>query len=441
MKKYLAIVLGVLLVLSFAVVASAEDKPEVTLGGKMLLRGWYFNNVSAVTGAATPTETASTAMYSTNVFLTVDAKVADNVRGFIELETTTESGGTATRTSGLYYWGSQDQKSPALMLFRQAWVQYTGSGLLGVPAGIKAGHMLLTLGEKQFLNHERFGDDAILLTVEPSKELLIGLITAKLAENYSAAVSNADTDAHVLLATYKINKDTTVGLNYTYVNNSDTDLSLQNLGLHANGNISGVTYAAEVDYQFGNQNTTIDFGGYGILAKLGYKVDPVNIRASFAMGSGDDTATDNKNKEFQALVCAQGDYGATARFPHYTQLYERAIRTAAASYVAGNSNGQQVTTNNKSTGIANTTYYNLGLDVNPVKDLSLSLDGYILRATEAVSGVSSKDIGSEVDLTASYKLAKNLSYFVQAGIFSPGDYYGTSKKTATMAVHGLSLTF
>lgn len=443
MKKYLAIVLGVLLILSFAVVASAQE-PTVTLGGKMLLRGWYFDNVSSLTGATgVPQDAASNAMYSTNVFLTIDAKVAENVRGFMELE-------TGAATSGLYYWGTQDAKADGgHMWFRQAWVQYTGSGLLGVPAGLKAGHMLLTLGEKQFLNHERFGDDAILLTVEPTKELLIGLLTAKLAEG-SNNISGDDIDAYVLLGTYKINKDNTVGLNYTLIH-SDAgaatptydSLNLQNLGLHANGVVSGVKYAAEVDFQFGKVDglaTAADtkFGGYGILAKLGYKVDPVNLRASFAMGSGDDTS-DDKNKEFQALVGT--DYATVARFPHYTQLYERAITTAA--------DNQTVTSAQRTTGIANTTYYNVGLDVDPVKDLSLSLDGYILRATKAASGVS-KSVGSEVDLTASYKIAKNLSYFVQAGIFTPGKFYTTTtgtpalitnKKTATMAVHGLSLTF
>lgn len=434
MRKYLAIVLSVIFILSLAVTAFAADKPEITLGGKILLRGWYFDNISAITLSSNlPQEANSNAMYSTNVFLTVDAKIAENVRGFIELETGTSN------TSGLYYWGqssSNDSKADGGNLwFRQAYVQYTGSGLLGVPTGIKAGHMLLTLGEKQFLNHERFGDDAIFLTIEPTKELLMGLLTAKLSEGAALNEDDDDIDAYVLLGTYKINKDNTAGLNYTYLNQSSIDLSLQNLGLHANGTVSGVKYAAEVDFQFGERGA-VDYSAYGILAKLGYMIDPVNLRASFAMGSGDsDGTSDGKNKEFQALVGT--DYGATARFPHYTQLYERAISTAA--------DYQTVTSAQRTTGIANTTYYNLGLDVDPVKELSLSLDGYILRATKTASGVS-KSVGSEVDLTASYKIAKNLSYFIQAGVFSPGKYYTTSglvtdKKTATMAVHGLSLTF
>ena len=425
MKKYLVIVLGVICILSFAVTASAE----VTLGGKLLPRGWYFDNISFLSGhSCLPTEAESYAMYTTNVFLSVDARVADNVRGFVELET------GLGPTSGIYWWGvdsSNDAKAgKGNLLFRQAWLQYTGSGLLGIPSGMKIGHMLLTLGEKQFFNHERFGDDAILLWIDPTKELHLGAATVKLTEG-KLNQDGDDTDAYAVVSTYKVNKDNTVGVNYTYFNGSNYKLSPQNLGLHANGVVSGVKYAAEVDFQFGEKGTT-DYTGYGILAKLGYMLDPVNLRASFALGSGDSDGT-GKNSEFQAIVGT--DYHAVARFAHYTQLYERAVSTAA--------DYQTVTGNSRTTGIANTTYYNLGVDVDPVKDLGLSLDGYYLRATNVASGVS-KYIGSEVDLTGSYKIAKNLSYFVQAGLFTPGKYYDSrtaDKKTATMAVHGLSLTF
>jgi len=421
-KKYLVIVLGVICILSFAVTASAE----VTLGGKLLPRGWYFDNISALSShSCLPKEAESYAMYTTNVFLSVDARVADNVRGFVELET------GLGKTSGIYWWGkdsSNDAKAgDGKLWFRQAWLQHTGSGLLGIPSGMKIGHMLLTLGEKQFFNHERFGDDAILLWIDPTKELHLGAATVKLTEG-ALNQDGDDTDAYAVVSTYKVNKDNTVGVNYAYLNRSNDKLSLQNLGLHANGVVSGVKYAAEADFQFGEKGTA-DYTGYGILAKLGYMLDPVNLRASFALGSGDSDGTDDgKNSEFQALVGAEHALASV----HFTQIYERAITTAATNQITGNA---------RITGIANTTYYNLGVDVDPVKDLGLSLDGYYLRATNVASGVS-KYIGSEVDLTGSYKIAKNLSYFVQAGLFSPGKYYSVpDKKTATMAVHGLSLTF
>ena len=47
MRKFLALVLGVLFILSLTAIAFAEDKTEVTLGGKILVRGWNLSNVSS----------------------------------------------------------------------------------------------------------------------------------------------------------------------------------------------------------------------------------------------------------------------------------------------------------------------------------------------------------------------------------------------------------
>ena len=72
-------------------------------------------------------------------------------------------------------------------------------------------------------------------------------------------------------------------------------LNFQNVGIHANGKIIGLSYAAEADMNFGKAENVLDTGndakfkGWGVFAKLGYMLDPVNIRASFAMGSGDDS--------------------------------------------------------------------------------------------------------------------------------------------------------
>jgi predicted porin len=462
-KKYLALLLAAIFILSFAVAAFAEDKPEITLGGKLVLRGWYFDNIDS---DSLPARTESQALYTSNVYLTVDAKVTDNVRGFIELETA--SGTAGSQYSGVYYWGTYDGKPAADILLRQAWVQYTGSGLIGVPVGIKAGHMLLSLGEKIFLDMTRFGTDAIVVWTDPTKELHIGAITAKLVEGPTAIGSinhHDDLDAYILLGTYMFDKDSTVGLNYTLIHsdgnlpslgstpNSDS-VNFQNVGAHVNGKVAGLTYAAEADIQFGKvknidfSDEDVKFSGWAVLAKLGYMIDPVNIRASFAMGSGDKETDDNKIGEFQALV-GSDSIGAIARFTHYTLVYERLVRTSAAEQVVTTTAGGNIRT----TGIANTTYYNLGFDLNPMKELSMSLDGFFLRATknqiwEDATGESvSKDLGWEVDLKASYKLAKNLTYFVEAGYFNAGNFYDdvfgadSDIKNATQVMHGLKLEF
>ncbi len=168
---------------------------------------------------------------------------------------------------------------------------------------------------------------------------------------------------------------------------------------------------------------------------------------------------DGKNKEFQTTMGFDTE-SPIARYPHYTQIYERTIFTSALL--------QQVTGSghlfpfHRNTGIANTTYYNLGIDANLTKDLKASLDGFLLNATETgawedylsfwyTSADVDDDLGWEVDAKVSYKIAKNLTYFVEAGYFSPGGFYGDvmdaiynsqiDKKSVTQVIHGLNLTF
>jgi hypothetical protein len=486
LRKYIFIALSVLLLLTFATLVYAEE-PQIKLGGRIMVRGWYFsnasfatgslNNVYALPGEISGAECRDVALWTTNISLTMDAKVSDNVQGFLELEVA--QGGNSQ--SGLYIWGyngyGPDSKPNADLLFRQAWIQYTGSGLLGVPSGLKVGHQLLTLGEKQFLNHERFGDDAVLVFVEPTKELLLAAVTAKLNEgNYTLAYD--DIDAYVLLGTYKIDKDNTIGLYYFYANNSDLEktfassnytglngLSLQDLGLHGNGKLAQtIDYAYELDTQFGKAEgqpgiDDIKYQGYAIYLKGGYKIPetPLNVRASFALGSGDENGVSNLNaggdhkiKEFQVTQGFDTE-SPIARFVHYTQIYERTIATASLIQTIGGSGG--ILYPHRNTGIANTTYYNLGLDLAATKDLAMSLDGFILRATKTdgwskVLGGSdvSKNVGWELDFKGSYKLAKNLTYFVEAGTFRPGKFYEdtslvSTDKTVSQVIHGLNLTF
>jgi hypothetical protein len=432
-RKYLALVLGVLFILSLTAIAFAQDKPEVTLGGKIFVRGWYLSNIAKTVDSGPsylPMKAQAETFYSTNVNLMVDAKVTDNVRGFLEIETASDG----SHNSGLFYWGNYDTKPDAQLLYRQAWLQYTGSGLAGVPSGIKVGHMLYSLGQEKFLNFTRFGSDGILVWIDPTKESHIALSTWKLDEGNLNRFD--DTDAYIADVGYMWDKDNTLGVNYTYVRGQQEDMDFHNIGANADGKIAGLSYGAEVDFQFGNMRETgmpeMKFRGYGIFAKAGYMIDPINIRASFAYGSGDD----NNNDKLDEFVTLEGpDYGYTARLIHYTQIYERVLRSAATE--AGNY---------ANTGIANTTYYNLGVDLKPMPDLSLSLDGFYLQASETTTGVDDY-IGTELDFQGTYKIAKNLNYIVQAGYFWQGDFYKSmnyvesNSKNVLMAVHGLQLTF
>ncbi|HID93828.1 MAG TPA: hypothetical protein EYP60_06995, partial [bacterium (Candidatus Stahlbacteria)] len=304
MRKYLVIVLGILLIAGISATASAMEA-DITLGGDIMVRGWYVDNVHH----GVPEKTESQAFYTTEASITLDAKVSDNVRGLIQLETTSGVDGY----TGEFIWGQTgyDFKPDADLRFRQLWIQYTGSGLLGVPAGIKVGHMPLALGEKQFLNNERFGDDAILLWVDPTKEIHLAGAIAKLNEGLYDEHRD-DIDGYVLLATYALDKDNTIGINWTYIHADDEcpsvgeveDIDFHNLGIHGNGSVSGLMWAAEADIQFGGADGVVSLGGadrdakgWAVLASLGYMVDPINLRAKFAYGSGDDDYFDEDCEE------------------------------------------------------------------------------------------------------------------------------------------------
>jgi hypothetical protein len=509
-KKYLAVLFGVLFILSFSATAFAihEEMPpeeavvaqgpaKITLGGKIIVRGWYFDNIDEHALPQKPViGSQSEAIYTYNAYLTVNAKINDNIQGFMELETSNADG----NNSGVLYpgvgpkgnaggEGTYDTKPNGDLRFRQLWVMYTGSGLIGAPLGIKAGHMPISLGEKQFLNNERFGDDAILVWVDPTKEMHIVAGTVKLVDSASGNPNigyinhTDDLNGYVLLATYMLDKDNTIGANWTWTHSDGNlpsspfpvpnvdNLNFHNLGIHAHGKVAGlINYALEGDWQFGKAKGVVvdDFGdtaspkfqGWGAYAKLGVMLDPINLRASAAMGSGDSGKSGNIN-EFQTLQGTDAT-GSIARFPHYTLIYERAVRTTAAEAIVTTFPGGNI----RSTGIANTTYLNAGFDVNPVKEFGISVDGYWLRATKVGlwkrlqedaggCGCVSKNAGWELDAKLNYKIAKNLTYFVEGGVFWPGGFYKTAplqvdesgdmlpvaKKTVGMAVHGLLLEF
>ena len=464
MKKFLALVLGVLFVLSFAAsafaihaeipsetqaVVSAQDI-QITLGGEIRVRGWWTDKINPVDvdgfSLTLPMKSLDTTVNSDNkswydqrVRLSMDAKVSPNVEGFVMLE-------TGSGQEDTYNWGNFNSK-PTDMSILQSWIMYSGSGLFGFPAGVKVGHMPLALGHAEFFDHTKFGDDAIVFFMDPTKQIHIALLTVKFAGDGSTSIVPAftypsvpvdldltgskslqsdDLDGYVGMMTYKIDDKNTVGVNYTYLNQSALGLKHQDLGVTADGNIAGLGYSVDGDIQFGSLDATgQDFKGYALQLGLNYNINPVTVRAKFAMGSG---PSGSDIKDFVTYLGAD---------QHYTLIYEYQISSAALRL---------------NSGLDNTTYYNLGVDYNATKDLGLSLDGYILRATKEIGSGISKSAGWEVDAKAKYAIAKNLTYQIDAGYFNAGHMYddlvnlatdgiNSSAKNVTLLRHSITLSF
>jgi len=463
LKKFITIILGALFVLglsatAFAIHAEipaetqavvAKGVTQITLGGNIRVRGWYLNDIEDVDlgdfdeelsgiKSRIPADTGSTAYYDQRVRLQLDA-ASGNTSGRIHLESNTGSTDVST-------WGSSsfDAKQSSGVSLLEAWIQHKFDA--GFPMGVKIGHMPLVLGPaKLFYDHTKFGDDAIILFADPTANTHIALLTIKVQETGALGIAGGsaqflapafglastfdntdDTDAYVALLNHKLG-NTTIGAYYVYINNSDLETSLQDAGVHAAGSVAGLTYTAQADIQFGDVSTADgalgadnEAKGWAVWLELGYKIDPVGIRVMGAIGSGDDEV----DEDFETFINFLGSNR------YYTVVYD---------YQLAGANGIRYN------GVSNTTVLNAGIDLKPTDKLALAVDGYWLKATETDDTVDD-DLGWEVDVKASYDLAKNLKYFVWAGYMKTGDFYEDlfgpdADENPTVVMHGIEYAF
>jgi hypothetical protein len=423
----------------------AKGTTQITVGGEIRVRGEIRKNTGDFDNDVKTDSNGrgEGANWDQRVRLSIQADVSKNTTGLVQLE----SGDSNTADN--VTWGKPDNAAKGGYPFGnskkgdlrilQAWIQHSGSGLLGIPAGFKVGHMPLKLGYGLFFDHTKFGDDALYLFATPSKGLELGLGSAKFGEgnNWNAD----DNDAYFALVSYAVNKDTNVGADVTYVNRQNhtavageenIDTHFWNFGLRGNTTIAGLGLKAGLEFQAGKDHdggADNKYRGYAFLLGADYKLAPVTLSAAFAYGSGDDDATDNKTKLFVTSLGAD---------QHFTYVYE---------YSTVNAAGQL------SGGIANTMYAKIGANADVMKDLNLDLAAYWLRAVKKVPVVlygatatkgDSKNIGIEFDAKATYKLDRNLTYWVEGGYLFAGAFFDTATTKSDNAYalrHGIMLSF
>ncbi len=452
MKKYLALILGMLFVLGFAATAFAihaeipsetqaviaKGATQITLGGEIRVRGEFKQNINDFNSDKVDRESA----WDQRVRFSVEAKVTPNTIGFIQIESGNADNNDnvtwgkyeADGATGLYNVGNAKHGDMRIL---QAWIQHSGSGLLGVPALLKVGHMPITLGYGLFLDHSKFGDDALLLGVDPIKNM--HLIGASIKFKEGDVKFNDDSTAYALIFAYDFDKNSSMGFDATYVDHqkfgSPGDLHLWNFGLRGNANIAGLGLKADVEMQTGkvaDMATELKFSGFAATAGLSYKLAPVTLSVDFAYGSGDDKA-DNKIKTFITSL---------GKDQHYTYVYEYRSPTAGTTGVSG--------------GLSNTWYIKAGGNADVTKDVNVDLGVYFLQAVKKYYGdpqlattattPPSKSIGTEVDARITYKIDRNLKYWVEGGYLFAGNYWkvvtgGTSPDDAYAIRHGIMLSF
>ena len=478
-----------------AVVASSST--QITIGGEIRVRGRMVNNVSDFNSDTTTV--GDNSFYDSRIRLQVEAKVTPNTTGLIQLEAgdnthdTTTWGSEGSAARGIINAGDSKQNQMSVL---QAWILHQGTGLLGVPALIKIGHMPIQI-DGLFYSHTKFGDDAILLGVDPVKELHIILGTVKLGESSTSftnpttyanpTTTTRDINGYTAIVSYAINKDSVIGADLTYADGQNltpasynifaeghgvnpaingglplgngVDIHLWNLAINGKTRVAGLGIKAEVDVQHGKAVDTnsvfvpagtgdLKFRGYAAKLDLDYKINPVTLLASAAYGSGDDYSKllgnipgggfiylgDHKIRNFVTTL---------ENIQHFTLVYEYFTPNAA-----GNISG----------GLENTWYLNLGAKADIMKSLDGMINIYYLRAVhKTVAGIfdnqyGSKSIGTEVDVNLNYQIDKNLKYYVEGGYLFAGNFWknltpvdaaghAKSPDDAYVIRHGIQLSF
>jgi len=489
-----------------ATVSSGET--QITLSGEVRVRyDWRhvgFNNSDSQ---------SETAYANERIRLGIDAKLSPNTEGMIQLTSETDpaqadrdnmvGGGTTSATGNVagfdqseatgifskYLNGGNEFKGE--IAIRQMWILHTGTGLLGVPAGIKVGHMPLLLGSGLFYDHSYFGDDALVLFVDPVKELELSAVVIDFSDGYftsgsaaSVTKSNHDT-GYALVANYKASQTTGVSFDATYVddqNIGDTggeqgvypDIHLWNFGLRGKTEVEGFRFKIDGEAQVGElkqlATQNIDFHGYALQAGAGYTLDPVKLDLEFGYGSGD---SGKHSRDINTFVTSQGPE-STFGDPYRGVGIQGGIQGPYVyNYRTINAAGETFG------GLANTWYARVGGNADLTKDANLDIAAFYLQAVDAitsqnvglynllanpltgaadpfsVSNVNSsgykakKDIGEEVDARLTYKIDKGLVTWVEGGYLWAGDFWkavaavspGTSPNNAYTMRTGIQLNF
>jgi hypothetical protein len=480
MKKYLALVLGVIFMLGFAAsafaihaeipaetqAAVAKGSTQITLGGEVRFRGEYkfatdLNANSTPNAATDNAANDSDSKYDGRVRIRIQADVSKNTQGVIHLESgagntdtyvwggaryngssTIANADVSSEGKGVYPVGNGKRGTLDIL---EAWILHKFD--IGVPAGIKIGHMPLALGNGIFFNHTKFGDDAIVFFMDPTKELHVGLLTIKFSEGTTTVTDDAD--AYVALFAYK-GKGFNVSGDVTLVDDKGHSLDtngaaggmtsrdhgthLINYGLRADVTAGNLVLKADIEMQSGksdfdvNNGTDIKHNGRAYVVGASYKVNPATLSLEYGSGSGDNDSADDKNNVFVT---------ALADTQNMTYVYDYRVKSATGS---------------TDTGIANTTYVKAGVKADLTKAMSADVNYYVLRATKlnsttAINGLTThltKKIGSELDAKISYQLDKNLVYFVEGGYLWTGTFYDSTSVAARDAYavrHGITLSF
>ena len=424
MKKILIAVFATLLLAAYVVPSMALD---TTFDGQYRVRGIYTENFTDANDDALDESSWLDQRFRLGIIM----KEAP-VTGYLQLQL----GGGGANSSKV--WGV-DATTGALQV-RQAYLDFPVG-----PVGVKLGRTYASHG---FLGGGMFENiaDRFVFSYKVSDDLNLSFIHAKGREAKAAAeaagANDQDRNIFNLGGTYKLGAlgDASARVYYVrdgarYITQTGTSVATDigswsatwltaqaNLKFNpVNVNVSGAFLSGESNPAAGSD--TYDISGYAVHGDVNASFGPAKVGAVVGMGSGDDDKTDKKLDTFFAPGGAS-----------YIQSH-LFFQSGENNYSTGSIVGSNLNTQNGSREtLSNVTWAGLYGEYMIIDDLTLG--GRIATfsqteaLTEATAPTNADDIGTELDLTANYKLHKNLTLLAAAAWFMPGDAYSGQDVTA-----------
>jgi hypothetical protein len=379
MKRIILSVFAAAVTAAWAIPAYAGD---VTFSGQYRLRGEYVENNDFNDDANDATD-----MWTQRVRLTANAKAADDVSAKITLQDTRQWGTIGTLNTDF-------TPAPNTLDLHEAYLNVTG--IFGTPVDFRAGRQELVYGDERLIgavNWSNNGQAFEALKFMYSNDVVnVDVFTSLITED--ATAFDDDTTFHGIYATLKqLVPNNTLDVYFLNLNgNSSAVNNLYTVGARLKGAVAGVDYTAEVPFQFGDASNGADISAYAFAVKAGYTLPtPMKIRvgAEYDYASGQD------------------DAAVTADVTAFNQLFP---------------------TNHDKFGIGDVVNtwsdisawsVNASVDIN--EKLRLFVAYWDYTEAETLAAGESDDLGSEIDVVATYKYNNNVTLEAGAARYMPGD--------------------
>lgn len=375
MKKFLIAAFAVALIAVWVVPSMA-----VELSGQIMIRGEYDKNrdfeddFQIGRGADIQQRTTLTATASPTDSTTVEISIQD---------------------SGA--WGAGQDG----VRLHEAYIQE--DNLFGSDVSLRIGRQVLSYDDQRIIGALLWSktpnfDDAIKL-IYASDEFNVDVFAAKKSESFRTVAD--DEDLYGVHATIKTIPNNSLSV-YTFAE-IEGQFKRYTIGARLKGNFDAVDYTAEIPFQTGQVDDTIDISAYAFAVRGGYTVagpNKVRIGGEYAFATGNDTTDATENQGFNVIQ--------PTGHAHLGSMDEN--------------------------GWGNVKTYSVNASAMATPDLKV-IAAYWKFDKEWVASGDPDDNGSEFDFTGVYKYNSALTLKGGYSLYFPGDIQEAVTATSDNTAH------